>query len=433
MKNPKVAIVTFGCKINQYESSCIINDFAEVGYNSTKFDDLADVYVINTCTVTNRTDAKSRSAIRKALKKKEDNKNIKVIVTGCYAQRKYDEIRDLGDVDLIVDNNKKNRIIDLIDHPDNCFEDILTLTDYSEHSTSEMIEHSRAFLKIQDGCDYYCTYCAIPYARGHSRSRKPEKVINQVKKLIKNGYQEIVLGGINLGLYGRDLEGYWTLTKMLLEMEKIEGLSIIRLSSIEPNLFDEELLAFIAKSKKIAPHFHIPLQSGCDEILKKMKRKYTTKDFINQINRIQKVSPDCALGFDLIVGFPGETEKLFAETYSLLESIDFTYLHLFTYSPKSGTPAAEMKNQVNGTIVKDRINRLKKLEEVKKNQFIKKIIDNKIQLTGIAEKPNKDHFSALSNRFIRIYWKSAITKRGQHIKGNPIKKIKDGILVNEIN
>ena len=312
----KVAIITYGCKINQYESACILDDFKSANYEIVPFGNEADVYIINSCTVTNRTDYKSRNSLRKALSQKVKNPNVKVIVTGCYSQRNADEIRKLGDVDLIVDNNKKEQIFQFLQQGGNCFEDILEATEFAELSTNSMNDKTRAFVKIQDGCDYYCAYCAIPFARGHSRSRKRENVLNQIKKLAQNGYQEFVLGGINLGLYQQ--ENDYSLADLLFDVEKIEGVKIIRLSSIEPQLFTDNLLAYFRESKKIAPHFHIPLLVGCDELLHKMNRKYTTSEFSNQIGKIRDIFPNVAIGIDVIVGLPGETNELFHKTLKFL-------------------------------------------------------------------------------------------------------------------
>ncbi|NQT64814.1 MAG: MiaB/RimO family radical SAM methylthiotransferase, partial [FCB group bacterium] len=266
----KVAAITFGCKVNQYETSCIVDDFTQAGYQITEFDKPADIYIINTCTVTNRTDYKSRNAIRKALKQKQINPNVKVIVTGCYSQRKKKEIEKLGDVDLIVDNNSKSKIFEKINSETSIFSDINDQHNFDEMSTTKMLDNTRAFIKVQDGCDYFCAYCAIPYARGHSRSRKKNNILDQIQKLVDNGYKEFVLGGINLGLYGAE-SGY-SLAKLLYEIEKIAGVELIRLSSIEPQLITDELLEYFTKSKKICHHFHIPLQVGCDELLSKMGR-----------------------------------------------------------------------------------------------------------------------------------------------------------------
>jgi len=414
-----IAAITFGCKINQYETSCIIDSFTQHGYELIEFDKPADIFIINSCTVTNRTDQKSRTALRKALKWKEKNPHTIVIITGCYAQRNYDEIASLGDIDLIVDNNKKDKIYDLVvaitDHriaKKEHFEDILLQDNFSELSTTTLPERSRAFVKVQDGCDYYCTYCAIPYARGHSRSRNPEKVLDQIKLLVENGYHEFVLAGINLGLYGQEKNDNYHLVELLEDIEAIEGVEIIRLSSVEPQLFSKRLLDFFSISKKMAHHFHIPLQSGSDEILAKMQRKYTSSFFKKNLEKIYNVYNDAAIGIDLIVGFPGETEELFNQTYSFLEGLDFTYLHLFSYSPKVGTPAATMSKQISGDEKRRRINLLYELSKKKTEEYLNKIIEKKTTLKGVIENRKDDQISTgLSDHYIRFYVKENLPKR----------------------
>ena len=432
----KIAAITFGCKINQYETSCVIDSFVKHGYELTEFDQPADIFIINSCTVTNRTDQKSRTALRKALKWKEINPHTVVVITGCYAQRNYDEIAALGDIDLIVDNNKKDKIYDLVDAitdhkiaKKEYFEDILSQENFSELSTTNLPERSRAFVKVQDGCDYYCTYCAIPFARGHSRSRDPEKVLKQIKLLVENGYHEFVLAGINLGLYGQEKDGNYHLVDLLEDIEAIEGVEIIRLSSVEPQLFSEKLLDFFRRSKKMAHHFHIPLQSGSDTILEKMERKYTSNFFKKNLDNIYKIYPDAAIGIDLIVGFPGETEELFKETYTFLENLDFTYLHLFSYSRRSGTPAAAMSNQIHGDEKKRRINLLHELSNRKTEEYLNKIIAEKTTLKGVIEHRKDDQISTgLSDHYIRFYVKEKLPQRSV-IEMEICGKYSDGVEV----
>jgi threonylcarbamoyladenosine tRNA methylthiotransferase MtaB len=426
----KIAIITFGCKVNQYESACIVNQFTKNGYKQVDFTNEADVYVINSCTVTNRTDYKSRNAIRKALLQKEKNPKVKIVVTGCYAQRNYDEIKKLGDIDFIIDNNKKGSVYDILKNNRSlCFQNILKATEFSELSTDNLPEKSRAFIKIQDGCDYYCTYCAIPYARGHSRSRKKENVINQIKMLTQNGYSEFVLGGINLGLYGKDLYQNYDLSDLLYDLEKIHEVKLIRLSSIEPNLFTEKLLDYFKNSQKIAHHFHIPLQSGNDEILKRMKRKYDTALFKNKIHKIKEIFPDAAFGFDVIIGFPGETEENFISTYEFLNSLPFAYLHLFIYSKRDDTPAAQMDDFVNGSISQKRSKMLKNLADKKLKNYKDFLITNKIKLSGIIEKSTDDYQTILSDHYVRLYLKSDLPQQTYTENLIPLKLHKDGIWV----
>ena len=423
----KIAAITFGCKVNQYETSCIVDEFTKAGYQITGFDEPADVYVINTCTVTNRTDYKSRNAIRKALSQKEINPSAKVIVTGCYSQRKKEEIEELGSVDLIVDNNSKSKIFEKLNSGNQQFRDIKVQHNFDEISTTKMLDKTRAFIKVQDGCDYYCAYCAIPYARGHSRSRDKNNVLDQIQKLVDNGYKEFVLGGINLGLYGTESNS--SLAKLLYEIERINGVELIRLSSIEPQLFTDELLDYFVVSKKMCHHFHIPLQVGCDELLSNMGRKYTTTQFQNIIMKIKRIFPDVAIGIDVIAGLPGETEELFQKTYNFLSNLDFAYLHVFSYSKRSGTRAEKMKGHVNGKIIKERSNQLISISKTKLIEYIDFIINNNIELKGIIEQNIDGYWTALSDHYVRIYVKSDQDLEKKYLHLNPVSKKYDGIEV----
>ncbi len=425
----KIAIKTLGCKINQYESSCILEPFVNDGYAVVPFESEADIYIVNTCTVTNRTDFKSRNFIRKALKHKESNPHIKIVVTGCFAQREPEQIEDMGEIDYIVDNQQKGLIYSLLKTQKFEFHDILTEQYFPEMQTSAMNEHSRVFLKVQDGCDFYCSYCAIPYARGHSRSREPEKVIEQVELLTKQGYHEFVLGGINMGLYGRDLNQGYYLESLIKDISSVSGVELIRLSSVEPQLFTDGMKQEIERNSKICSHLHIPLQSGCDTILKAMKRRYTTSQFISQINDLLSIRPDLALGFDVITGFPGETDKLFSETFEFLENIPFTYLHNFTYSRRNGTPAAKLKGQVNGKVANERVNRMEALSQNKKQVYTRRLVDDKILLRGVVENINSGIWTSLSDHYIRMNGENCDVKQGDMISIVPTIIQKDGVEV----
>mgnify|MGYP003969815791 FL=1 len=423
----KVASITFGCKVNQYETSCIVDEFTQAGYKTTEFVKPANIYIINTCTVTNRTDYKSRNAIRKALAQKQKNPSIKVVVTGCYSQRKKEEIEELGEVDLIVDNNSKSRIFEKLNTDDDLFKDIKDQHNFDEISTTKMLDKTRAFIKVQDGCDYFCAYCAIPYARGRSRSRSKKNILDQIEKLVDKGYNEFVLGGINLGLYG--VEADYSLAKLLYEIEKINGVDLIRLSSIEPQLFTKELLEYFTKSNKICHHFHIPLQAGCDELLEEMGRRYSTEQFQNTIDKIRKIFPDVAIGIDVIAGLPGETEEFFQKTHNFLSNLKFTYLHVFSYSKRSGTRAEKMKGHVNGNIIKHRSNELISISNVKLAEYTDFILNNNIKLKGVIEQKIDDHWTALSDHYVRVYVKSDENLEKKYLHLNPISKKYDGIEV----
>lgn len=429
----RCAIETLGCKINQYESAGIIAQFIEHGFEQVSFNSDAEVYILNSCTVTNRTDYKSRNAIRKVLKRKELNPDIVLIVTGCYVQRNKEEIDSFKDIDIVVDNQHKNLIFELYKSKSSSFHNIMQYKEFSEMKATEMYDRSRAFVKIQDGCDFFCTYCAIPYARGTSRSRKKSDVLEQISILVDNGYSEIVLGGINMGLYGRDLYENYQFSDLLADIELIDGLTKIRLSSVEPQLFNAGLLAYIKSSKKITPHFHIPLQSGTDDILVKMKRKYDTAKFREVINQLCSIVENPAFGIDVIVGFPGETEEQFQEAYDFLESLPITYLHVFTYSRRKGTPAFDMKEQVDGKVKKIRTNRLIDLSNRLTSLYIDKILEEDISLSAVVEEKRDEHWTSLSDHFIRIYYTGTNFKKKQQITSRPIKRFKDGILVEIID
>jgi len=421
-----VYIETLGCKVNQYESACIINDFKKHGFENTNDITLADVIIINTCTVTNRADYKSRNLINKAKKIKLENSDVKIVVTGCYSQQNRSELLRTGYIDLIVDNNHKSQIYEQIasfliskEHikQQGSFSEANSFVEFTEMNTTEMFGRNRGVLKIQDGCNFSCAYCIVPSVRGIPRSRSIESIENQVKILLENGYQEIVLSGINLGLYEN-------LPTLLYRLDNFRYLKSIRLSSIEPQLFTEHLLKAISDIDKICPHFHIPLQTGNDALLKLHNRRYTTsyiKDLINTLHS-KKLYP--AIGFDIIVGLPGETEEFFHDTFSLLEYLDFTYLHVFNFSKRKGTPAYYMDNQVHGTIAKKRSEKLINLSEKKKNKYINTLINQKIELLvnieGYDEKTKL--YYGTSDRYVKVYTPSNIDSSNKKIPHMSIYK-----------
>ena len=441
----KIYVETLGCKINQYETACVLDEFINNGFIETKFIEQADIIIINTCTVTNRTDYKSRSLITKAENIKRAKPDLNIIVTGCYAQNNRDTILSSGYIDLVVDNNNKNLIYDYIknnQHSELCkvntFDTPQQFSGFSEMSMDMMHDRNRAFLKIQDGCDFHCSYCVVPSVRGNPRSRSFESITRQVETLLDNGYEEIVLGGINLGLYGTDIEE-WNqidLADLLIELAKHDRLKQIRLSSIEPQLFTDKLLSVISSIDKICPHFHIPLQTGSDYLLNLHKRKYTTQQFLELVDKLRDIKLYCALGFDVIVGLPEESDEYFQETYDLLESIDFTYLHIFNYSKRKGTLAATMKNQIHGSVVKERSNKLHELLLTKKGDYIKRLIDEKIVLEAVPESYDEktELWSSTSDRYIKVYYKFGARKTESGIKDRrilklmPVKKHSDGVL-----
>lgn len=343
----KAALHNLGCKVNAYETEAMQKMLEDAGYEIVPFSDVADVYVINTCSVTNMADRKSRQMLHKA---KHKNENAIVVATGCYVQTKEQEaLKDLA-IDIVIGNNKKHELIDRI----NAFKkngenaDVIDINDnkqeFEELFIEETAEHTRAFIKVQDGCNQFCSYCIIPYARGRVRSRKISNVIEEVKRLAGNGFKEVVLTGIHLSSYGIDCED--SLLNLIKEVHKIDGISRIRLGSLEPKIITEEFVKELSKLPKICPHFHLSLQSGCDETLKRMNRKYTTSEYENGCNILRKYFDHPAITTDVIVGFPGETEEEFNNTKEFLERIHFYEMHIFKYSKRQGTRAATMENQV---------------------------------------------------------------------------------------
>lgn len=356
----KVAICTLGCKVNTYESEYALSKFLKKGYELTSFDDdTADVYLINTCTVTNTSDSKSRKMIRQARKK---NKDAVVVAMGCFTQIRDNDNAIMDYVDVVIGNNDKSKIVDLVEEYINNKKKILNIKDISTADFDDMEIYkfntrTRALVKIEDGCENYCTYCIIPYVRGKVRSKDPKKVIEEVNELVNNGYKEIVLTGIHTGHYGADLKNY-DFSDLLMKLDKIEKLERIRISSIEIVELNDKFLEVLKKSKKIVNHIHIPLQAGSDKILKLMNRRYDKKYYSDRINKIRNIRPNIAITTDVIVGFPNETEKDFNETIEFVKEINFAGGHVFPYSKRNNTPAAKMDGQISKVEKHDRCKRL---------------------------------------------------------------------------
>lgn len=371
----KVSFCTLGCKVNTYESEVLMNKFKYAGYEIVDFDDIADVYVINTCSVTNTSDQKSRKMIREASRK---NKDAIICVMGCYSQLNYDEVKSLGDnIAIVLGNNDKSKILDYIDEYKKNKKQIIKIDDLNKVCFEDMRldnfqKHTRAFVKIQDGCNNYCSYCIIPYTRGNVRSKRKEDVLDEINTLVKNGYKEVVLTGIHTGHYGQDLKDY-DFSDLLRELEKIEGLERIRISSVEITELDDKFLDTLRESKKIVNHIHIPIQSLCDKTLKNMNRKYDVEYFFNKIEKIRSIRPNIAITSDVIVGFPGETDEDFNITKENIKKLKITELHVFPYSIRKGTRAASMP-QVDGIIKKNRVKELIELSEVLKNNYYRSLI-----------------------------------------------------------
>lgn len=418
----RLAIATLGCKTNSYESAAIASAFPE-GFELVDFSDDADVYVVNTCTVTGRTDFKSRNLIRKALARKALDPSVKVVVTGCFAQRHPMEVAALGPVDLIVDNQSKAQIWNLLKGAANEFHDASEADGFVYTPVTSMLERSRAFQKIQDGCGLFCAYCAVSYARGPSRSARKEDVLAQAELFVANGYKEIVLGGVNLGLYqdnGLDL------ADLLHLLKKVPGLELIRLSSLEPQLVSVRLLEELASDPIFCPHLHLSLQSGSETVLRRMGRRYGAADFMGLITRIKAVLPDAAVGADVIVGFPGETESEFEQTVALIRELPMAYLHVFSYSKRPGTPAARMPDQIPGPVKKQRSSVLTNLAKDKTNHYINMLIDSQIPIRGVVEAIEGGTATLLSDHYIRAYTSDPV-KQGELICLVPVQPHEDGL------
>lgn len=361
----KAAIHTLGCKVNIYESEYIINILKENGYQIVDFDSKADIYIINTCTVTNTSDKKSEKMIKRARKQ---NKDAIIIAMGCHAQIKGDNI----DADIIIGNKDKSKIISLIEEYQENKNKIKRIYNLDNISFEDMYissfnSHTRAFVKIQDGCDAFCSYCIIPYARGPIRSKDPKTVIKEITSLVENGYKEIILTGIHTGKYGKDIN--YTFEQLLKDIIKIKNLYRIRISSIEINELTDPILDLIKDNKIIAKHLHIPLQSGSDKILKLMDRKYDLKFYKDRIEKIRKMIKDISITTDLIVGFPNENEKDMEDTLKFLKEIKFTKIHTFPYSKREGTKAASMENQIDETIKRKRVKTVLELSDQLEQDF----------------------------------------------------------------
>lgn len=356
-----VAFHTLGCKVNHYETEAIWQLFKAEGYERKEYESTADVYVINTCTVTNTGDKKSRQVIRRAIR---SNPDAVIAVTGCYAQTSPAEIMAIPGVDIVVGTQDRTKLLGLIEQfkverqPINGVRNIMKTRVYEELDVPAFTDRTRASLKIQEGCNNFCTFCIIPWARGLMRSRDPQEVLKQAQQLVDAGYKEIVLTGIHTGGYGEDMKDY-NLAMLLRDLEEqVHGLKRIRISSIEASQISDEVIEVLANSKKVVPHLHIPIQSGSDTVLKRMRRKYSMDYFADRLVKLHKALPGLAVTSDVIVGFPGETEEEFLETYHFIKDHKFSELHVFPYSKRTGTPAARMENQVDEEIKNERVHRL---------------------------------------------------------------------------
>lgn len=398
MDKPKAAVYTLGCKVNQNESDAIISSLQQAGYREVPFEEAADVYIINTCTVTHLADRKSRQMIRRAVK---TNPEAVVAVTGCYAQTSPGDVLGIPGVNLVVGTRDRHRLPELLEEaknarePVNAVQDIMQVEAFEEITGEEIVPHMvRAYLKIQEGCNQFCSYCIIPYARGPIRSRPVHRVLAAAQGLVKGGYQEIILTGIHTGAYGVDLTPRTDLASLVEKLVQVPGLKRLRISSLDPNEISEKLLKVMAHSSVLCRHLHIPLQSGDDHILQRMNRVYRTAQYAELVDRIRSRIPEIALTTDIMVGFPGETEEEFLHTGHFAERIGFAGMHVFKYSPRKGTPAASFPGQIAPEIKEARSNQLIALGKKLLKNYAEKYLGRTLEV--LVEQPR-----ALSGQ---VYW-----------------------------
>ncbi|MBZ5749798.1 MULTISPECIES: tRNA (N(6)-L-threonylcarbamoyladenosine(37)-C(2))-methylthiotransferase MtaB [Metabacillus] len=431
---PTVAFHTLGCKVNHYETEAIWQLFKEAGYDRTEYETMADVYVINTCTVTNTGDKKSRQVIRRAIRKNPDGV---ICVTGCYAQTSPAEIMAIPGVDIVVGTQDRVKMLEYIEEyknerqPINAVGNIMKTRVYEELDVPSFTDRTRASLKIQEGCNNFCTFCIIPWARGLMRSRDPKEVVAQAQQLVDAGYKEIVLTGIHTGGYGEDLKDY-NLAMLLRDLEEqVDGLKRIRISSIEASQISDEVIEVLQNSTKVVRHLHIPIQSGSDTVLKRMRRKYTMEFFADRLERLKEALPGLAITSDVIVGFPGETEEEFMETFNFIKHHQFSELHVFPYSKRTGTPAARMDDQVDEEIKNNRVHRLIELSDQLAKEYASKF-ENEV-LEVIPEEPFKEDeseglFVGYTDNYLKVVFPATDEMVGKIVK---VKITKAGYPYNE--
>ncbi|PQD96458.1 tRNA (N(6)-L-threonylcarbamoyladenosine(37)-C(2))-methylthiotransferase MtaB [Pradoshia eiseniae] len=415
-----VAFHTLGCKVNHYETEAIWQLFQASGYDRVDFEQVADVYIINTCTVTNTGDKKSRQIIRRAVRK---NPDAVICVTGCYAQTSPAEIMAIPGVDIVVGTQDRGKLLDYIDtfrkerQPINGVRNIMKTRVYEEMDVPAFTDRTRASLKIQEGCNNFCTFCIIPWARGLLRSRDPQEVVHQAQQLVDAGYKEIVLTGIHTGGYGEDLKDY-NLAMLLKDLdEKVNGLKRIRISSIEASQISDEVIEVLRKSDKVVPHLHIPIQSASNTVLKRMRRKYSTEFYAERVARLREALPNLAITSDVIVGFPGETEEEFMETYNFIKEQRFSELHVFPYSKRTGTPAARMEDQIDEDVKNDRVHRLIALSDQLAKEFASKY-ENEV-LEVIPEdrfEEGEGLYQGYSDNYLKVVFPATEEMVGQIVK-----------------
>ncbi len=416
----------YGCKVNQYETNAMEQEFANKGYTILKPTQKADIYVINTCTVTNIAERKSRQMLRRV---KQINEDAVLVVCGCYAEVAREELANINEIDLILNSKEKKNIVEIVekfekDGQKNTVDENDMVDEFVDFGSVTYTEKNRAVIKVQDGCNMFCTYCIIPYARGRIRSRKIDSVVKEITDIAKTGIKEVVITGIHVASYGKDWDEQGKkqirLIDLLEEINKIDGIERIRLGSLEPTLITEEFLQRLTKLEKVCDHFHLSLQSGCDATLKRMNRKYTTSQFKEITDRLKKAYPEVSLTTDIIVGFPGETDEEFEKTYKFLKEINFYKMHVFKYSPRKGTPAAKMINQVDGNIKEQRSRKLIDLSNKNENIHNKQYIGKDVK--GLFEEFDKGYFKGHTANYIVVNVKGEEKQKNEFV--NKIKTVR---------
>ncbi len=427
-KSKYISSYTLGCKVNQYDTEAVIENFKKQGYEEVAFDEVADVYIVNTCTVTHLSDRKCRQMLRRT---KKINKDSILVAMGCYAQSASQKLREeIPEIDIIVGTDRRSELVNIVEsyYSEEIFNnpvgDIMEVTEFEELTISKITDHTRAYIKIQEGCNNYCTYCIIPYVRGKIRSRQEENVITEAIRLSNEGIKEIILTGIHVASYGKEIENI-SLNTLLPQLNAIHNVERIRMSSIEPIVVTNEFINTLSSTSKLCRHFHLSLQSGSDSVLKRMNRKYNTKEYLESVNKLKALWVDVGLTTDIIVGFPGETEEEFIETLRFVEEVGFCMIHIFPFSPREGTVAATMPNQISSEIKSDRANKLKQLEQKLRYKFMDSLIGTKQEV--LFEKGN----TGLTSNYIKVEINTDLNLENQLLEVNILSRDND-ILIGKL-
>ena len=426
--NKKVAFYTLGCKVNQYETESIKNQLIKKGYEEVNFEDKADIYIVNSCTVTSVADRKTRNMLRRA---KKINPNGAVIVTGCYAQTNSKELLEMEDIDYVIGNTDKSGIVNFIEDIENRTmeklknHNIFLDSEYTEYEFATLREMSRAYVKIQDGCNNFCSYCKIPFARGKSRSRQKDNILKEITKLSQEGFKEIILIGINLGAYGEDLENGGNFEDLLKDILKIEGIERVRIGSVYPDKISDEFIEMFS-NPKLMPHLHISLQSCDDTVLKRMRRKYGSSLIEERLTKLRKAVPNMEYTADVIVGFSGESQEMFENSYNLIDKIGFSGLHIFQYSDRENTLASTFEDKIDPKVKKERADELEKLKEIMAERERKKYLDRELKV--LVEEEKDGYLYGYSENYLRVKFKGKATSLN-HIVSVKIDSLEKEMLI----